>query len=222
MQKRPPRFLAALILSFATKTFLARGSVNSRGDLVSVFVTNTAKTALTSCLKQSWGERALRDVEQKLLCGGSFAITWLHCRVQAFSWFCHGLHFLAKQQASDPKHSLGDSLKATCQSVLQKRNLTHSYRLRPIYLKNQWAFKNSPAHISFSVMVVNSCVSWFCGLFREPWFSAHADTSIGKRKLTAFTLPLEENERGLWGLEIYKTCKETQKKNQPKTTTKNS
>lgn len=91
-----------------------------------------------------------------------------------------------------PRTRLGDALWASCQNVLQERNLTHSYHCRPIYLGNQWAFKNSPAHISCSVMVSRCFVLWFCGLLREPCFSANDDISIGKRKLTAFTLPLEK------------------------------
>lgn len=83
----------------------------------------------------------------------------LHHGTCASSLFCRGFHFLAEQRGSDPKHRPGEPPKAACQSVLQVRNLTHSYHLRPIYLENQRAFKNSPAHISFSVMVLNCLVS---------------------------------------------------------------
>lgn len=98
----------------------------------------------------------------------------------------------------------------------QERNLTHSCHLRPIYLRNQWAFKNSPAHISFSVMVIRCFVLWFCGLWREPCFSANDDISIGKRKLTAFTLPLEKKMRNHY--KYYKCIKLAEKvktKHQP-------
>lgn len=179
-------------------------------------MTNTWNPASTPCLQQSQGKGFLRHVVQKLLCGGTFAIVWLHHGVWASSRLCHVFHFHAEHQASDPKHRPGGSLQASCQSVLQERNLTHSYHLRPFYLKNQWAFKNSPAHISFSAMVVNCFVLWFCGLLREPCFSAYDDMSIGKRKLTAFTLPLEKNEKALWGLQTYKRCKESKKPSKQK------
>lgn len=58
-------------LSFATNTSPVKGSANTRCDLVSAFCNKHSKPALTSCLKQCWGEEASSRVEQKLLCGGA-------------------------------------------------------------------------------------------------------------------------------------------------------
>lgn len=182
--------------------------------MVSLFATNTPNPASTPHLQQSQCKGSSIHVLQKLLCGGTFAIAWLHYHgVQAPAGFVMASISLLNI-GSVTRNTGWVTLQALCQSILQERNLTRSYHFRPIYLKIQWAFKNSPAHMSFPVMVVNCFVFWFCGLLREPWFSAYDDISIGKKKLTALTLPLEKNEKASWGLQMYKTCNET-KNNHP-------